>query len=388
MHERSRRTSILGLLVALALGCKATPREAQTDETAGRVAPIGSLVPTGSMSAPRAAHSATRLADGTVLIVGGCTTGTCEPGPETGTAESYDPLGGRFRITAPTVAPRVGHAAALLDDGRLLVAGGWVGGQPAASAEIYDPSRGAFALLSSTLHEARGGPTATRLADGRILLAGGQSESHMLASCEIYDPQTATFRTAASMLTPRIAHTATLLADGRVLITGGSTRSGRVTDGAELYDPNRDVFVAAGRMSVPRHKHAAVGLADGRVLVVGGSDERDSAGRYASAEIYDPSVDRFTPTGSMQSPRFKLAEIALLPDGTVLVAGGSRSVEVFDPATGTFRTARGDLGAEWAFITATPLANGQVLLAGGYDERIRISRAAWLYQPAAAGAAP
>jgi hypothetical protein len=79
--------------------------------------------------------------------------------------------------------------------------------------------------------------------------------------------------------------------------------------------------------------------------------------------------------------RFKLTDaVVRLPSGRVLVAGGGARVEVYDPATPRFRAA-GRVGTSLASATATVLGDGRVLVVGGYDDRIRVSRAAWLVTP-------
>jgi hypothetical protein len=166
-------------------------------------------------------------------------------------------------------------------------------------------------------------------------------------------------RTLARMKAPRAVHTATPLRDGRVLVTGG--HMGRheqlvIHRSAELYDPAAGRFTRTGDMTMCRHKHDAVRLADGRVLLVGGSDERDNAGLYHSAELYDPTTGGFRPTGDLHDARYKLRGTSmLLRDGRVLVAGGASGPEVYQ--------------------------SGSALLCGGYSLTSPASDTAWLIRP-------
>jgi len=136
-------------------------------------------------------------------------------------------------------------------------------------------------------------------------------------------------------------------------------------------------------MRRPRWGHAAGLLADGRVLIVGGSDDRDSRGRYASTEVYDPATGEFSPGPEMGWPRYKMRDaVVALPSGAVLVVGGAARAELLDPADEVFVPVSGEFGEGRMFATATDLGTGEVLVLGGYDDRIRPASSAWLIRPA------
>jgi hypothetical protein len=142
-------------------------------------------------------------------------------------------------------------------------------------------------------------------------------------------------------------------------------------------------FQPTGNMTVPRHKHAATLLPDGRVLIIGGSDSRDYRGRYMTTEIYDPSTGEFSAGPDMQWQRHKIRDaVAVLPSGTVLVAGGALRPEIYGPADRVFVPVEGELSGPQMFATATLLPNGEVLVLGGYDDRIKSSALAWLVHAA------
>jgi hypothetical protein len=328
------------------------------------------------MTVERAAHTATGLADGRVLVTGGIRGGEAA----LRSAELYDPRTGTFTRTGDMTTARSGHAAALLPDGRVLVIGGWDDKRPLSSTELYDAASGRFET-SAELAMARAGVTATVLRDGRILVAGGYEGSRTLRSAELFDPDTGRFTRTGSMRVGRASHTATLLRDGRVLVTGGDTPD-RVLRSAELYDPRTGRFTATGSLTVRRHKHAAARLTDGRVLVLGGSDERDWDGRYASAELFRPSTGRFARTGPLSGVRFKLADaVVTLPGGRVIVAGALPLVELYEARLGRFVAVARRTDAGRYLQTATLLRDGTVLIAGGYDRAIRPTARAWRYRP-------
>ncbi len=182
------------------------------------------------------------------------------------------------------------------------------------------------------------------------------------------------------MRAARDAHTATLLPDGRVLVAGGSAEGTGVLASVEIWSPRTGRFTPAAPLLDRRHKHGAVAVRGG-VLVLGGSDDRDFAGRRASAELYRVGERRWVRVGQLSAPRFKLGDaVVALPDGGALVAGGAAGADRYDPRSRRFRL-RAGTGRVLSFATATRLRDGRVLVVGGYDDRIALSRGAWLVRP-------
>jgi Tol biopolymer transport system component len=331
--------------------------------------------------------TATRLADGRVLVAGGCTTA----------AQLYDPTTGTFSPTGSLAPVRASATATLLRDGRVLFAGGYTcapGSQDGmwASAELYDPTTGTFGPTGS-MAAPRSQHTATLLADGRVLIVGGitgnqatavgaiilatyqlaETDSGLLATAEIYDPTTGIFSKTGSMTSAHRGHTATLLQDGRVLVVGNGGESTPSSRAADIYDPATGRFSKTGPMTTGRWLHTATLLQDGRILILGGRTPLDSV--YASAEMYDPRSGTFRTAGSMGEAR-QQQTATLLADGRVFIAGGYwsdgqkwrvlSSTEMYDPATGNF-SPTGSMGAPRDGHISTLLNDGRVLIAGGED---------------------
>src|SRR5208282_4761302 len=174
------------------------------------------------------------------------------------------------------------------------------------SAEIYNPATGTFTLLSNTLNTARVGHTATLLNNGQVLIVGGYDpDSGLIADAELYDPPTQTFIDLGDANAPRYAHTATMLQSGQVLIAGGDTDPipSAAFNTAEIFDlPSQTFTPVPVPMTTPREGHAAVQLNNGQVLITGG--DNPPTGSQNSAEIYDPPSNTFTAvTSTMTVPR-------------------------------------------------------------------------------------
>ncbi|HTC47999.1 MAG TPA: kelch repeat-containing protein [Candidatus Aquilonibacter sp.] len=274
----------------------------------------GKFQPTGEMNERRVGHVAVLLRSGKVLIAGGW----ISIHGATDSAELYDPATGKFALIGKMTTRRARQSATLLANGDVLLAGGDDHDGPdaaVASAEIFHSRTLRFEQTGS-LHHPRRGNTATLLNDGRVLVAGG-GNARLLAAAEIYDPKTKKFSETGSLITPRYKHTAGLLPDGRVLIAGGSDEhdwNGNLTS-AEIYDPKTGQFSPASPLNDSRFKlpDEAVRLASGKLLIAGGSRE---------VEVFDPANGKFSAASGELNDRWHYLSETKLQDGSVLLAGG------------------------------------------------------------------
>ena len=214
--------------------------------------------------------------------------------------------------------------------------------------------------------------TATLLPNGLVLIAGGTQLGSRLA--ELYDPISATFRLTSESKHHRVSHSASRLRSGQVILTGGlSTEEVRELSSAELYDPATEQFTETGSMAGPRMDPALMLLPDGTLLVAGGDDATLVSSALDSAELYDPVAGAFYTVDAM-SKRRSWPACGWLPDGKVLMAGGkdengaTRVAELFDPTTKQFEPT-GTTVSPHALAAVLPLPDGNVLVAGGGDDQ-------------------
>lgn len=326
---------------------------------------VTTWVSAGSMITPRNSFTATMLNNGKVLIAGGR-----EGNSALASAELYDPFAGTFTATGAMSIARFEHTATLLQNGKVLIVGGF---SPYGTAELYDPSTGTFSE-TGTLNTNRIDHTATLLQNGMVLITGGQDligQIGSLASAELYNPSTGLFAAIGNMISPRTRHTATLLNNGKVLIAGGLTFSPDVVywQSAELYDPGTQTFSSTGSLVDGRAYQSATLLNNGNVIITGGINLQNPW--LSSAELYNPATATFSVTSSMATGRFDHTQ-TLLNSGNVLVAGGEgsdgvlSSAELYDAGTNQFTTADTMLNIRGSAV-AVLLGNGGVFVAGGFD---------------------
>ncbi len=363
---------------------------------------VGFFKPAGSLKAARYLHTATRLNDGRVLVVGGRgVDGTIE----LDSVELYEPKKNRWVDGPKLPAGRSGHTATLLPDGRVLVTGGTTHEASAEgnrfvardSVELFDPKTNQW-KPGAPMAQARNWHTATLLDDGRVLVVGGAREqkSH-LATAELYDPKANSWVAASSMAQSRCLHQAVKLTDGSVLVVGG--RSNQLQDSAApdagmaqrphgaskgatgFGSPvaSAERWTGDGGWSTlsepvdPRQRHALVGLPEGRAMVVGGATRN---GLTNLAELWTPDAGAWlTPEHSLSMGLGSHSATAL-EGSDVLVIGGEPPNSVDTARAQRFEAAAqrwclaGELLSSRKQHTATRLENGKVLVVGGVSAGI------------------
>jgi hypothetical protein len=337
----------------------------------------GTWTPTGAMSSARYGHTASVLLDGRVLVAGGsgCRR-NCSAADSLTSAELYDPNSGTWGRTTSMSASRINHTASVLSDGRVLIAGGRglepnttaSAGYPLSlrSAELYDPQSGRWSAAAS-MQRNRSDHLAAILWDGRAVVAGGfdgtfpapamptvddgwSALARTSQTLEVYNPQTNTWTLSMRAPSRDIAWIG-VRSDNSLLVLGGFT-----LEKAQVYNPNTNRwFILPDRTGLPAEAPTLVLLDDARVLATGGfaDGETDAARASAEVAILQGDAEEWMPVEPMRVPRVRHTAVRL-PDGRVLVFGGHQyhdrllrrteapvvTSEIYDPESDRW-TARG-----------------------------------------------
>lgn len=284
---------------------------------------------TAPLHTVRHGHTATLLQDGRILVVGGYSL----PGQWLSDAEIYDPVLDAWSVIPPLYPHGVNHTATLMQDGRVLVVGGTIAsgyGSGTDRVEIFNPETSQWEVAAA-LDYPRASHTAQLLEDGRVLIAGGGGDNDVPDGSDglLYDPLTDSWKATNPMVEPRHFGQSVRLSDGQILVVGGAIPNGPLgqlmTTSVEIYNPVTNTWRAAAPLTEARYAFVLTLLPNGTVLAIGGAREWDSYWTDNSfvreIEMYDPRKNQWQILDELPQPR-AYATGTLLPDGSVWIAGG------------------------------------------------------------------
>lgn len=385
------RALIAAVVMNIASGCASNaspsspaPASASSAEADAAVEQAPAPDPThwrsvAPLATARSAHTATLLADGRVLVVGG----QDDAQRMFATTEIFDPTSETWHAGPALPSPRANHVAIALNDGRVLIAGGGKStptGQPRGErvtndALFFDPKTDSFAPAPPML-EARSHFEALRLPSGAVLVVGGGSDRQgspedcknapycgpygiALASAEIFDPAANRFRSVGAMATPRSSFAIAPLADGRVVAIGGVNENAIGYRSTEFFDPNAETWSAGPDLAGSlREHHRAITTGSGTVFVAGGKNPNVTP--LATTERLDANGTAWRAGPTLGEPRTSPG-LAQLASGRVLVAGGFAQLVQLRGGDGSVREAFVFDDAENRLTPIAPLAEGRVL---------------------------
>lgn len=284
----------------------------------------------------------------------------------------WDPASNTFTTTAASSYALFCAGHTTLADGRVFIAGGHIADYVGyAHAVIYDQEKNAFITLPD-MNAGRWYPTATTLPNGDVLVVSGDQNSNTSVDTlpQVFQMETNTWRnlTTAQLALP--LYPSMFVAPNGKVFQAGPNHQSRYLD---TSDTGAWSNVAVLNATETRDYGPAVMYDTGKVVIIGGGDPP-----LASAEIIDlnATAPAWKFTGSMHFAR-RQHNAVLLPDGKVLIVGGSSGsgfdnssapvlpTEMWDPATGQFTVMAGIAKYRGYHSTALLLPDGRVLSAGG-----------------------
>jgi hypothetical protein len=288
---------------------------------------------------------------------------------------SWDPADQTVTILAKPGYDLFCSGHAFLANGRLFVAGGHIqNGVGVAKGGIYNPFADSWAATPD-MNAGRWYPTVTTLANGDVLVVSGDVDSTVGVNQlpQVYQAATGTWRSLTSAQLSQDLYPVMFLAPNGKVINVGPTRTTRYLDTAGTGTWS----VIGTRINGVRDYGSAVMYADGKILVLGGGDPPTN-----TAEVID--LNQPSPTWRQVAPMAyarRQTNATLLPDGTVLVTGGTSgagfndathavyAAELWNPATETWTTLASSGGIPRIYHSAAILLpDGRVLTTGGNNQ--------------------
>ncbi|MBI1944198.1 MAG: hypothetical protein HYS27_00810 [Deltaproteobacteria bacterium] len=321
-----------------------------------------------AMDHGRVAHQVFLRADGTLIALGGVG-GSVGISPPITEVETIDVAANEPVAGAALQTLRIQEAAALLPDGRVVIAGGFDGANDLVDVLVYDFPAGE--APGPTLTSARRRAQIVVFDDGEVLVAGGFDRDTHHLSAERFHVDDATTSPAGRWRAIHRDASLTRVDADRAVAVGGLTYGSVVAAETEVYDRRVGTWQDGPDLVVPRQAHGAAALADGRLMVVGGEDSDGQP--LADVEVLDIDGQSASLLAPLPMPLAEL-HLAVLPGDVVLVAGGraqageragvSPATFVYDAANDIWE--RGpDLGVERYAGRLVTLADGSAAMVGG-----------------------
>jgi N-acetylneuraminic acid mutarotase len=265
------------------------------------------------MPTPRCCLALVEHPDGTLYAIGGGGEGNIQP--VRNSVEQYDPLLDVWITRAAMPTARSFAAAAVAEDGRIYVVGGFTLTNYLATVEVYDPDTDSWAIRRN-MQTPRSGLGLVAALNGKLYAAGGFN-GDFLSTVEEYDPTADTWTPRQPMTTRREHFGFALGPDGLLYAVGGG--NGPLLATAERYDAVLGTWAAVTPMPSPRWAFGFTLGPNDNFYVIGGN----SGGNLATVLEYDPSSDSWTIRESMLTARQGVAAATAHVNSRLYAIGGA-----------------------------------------------------------------
>jgi uncharacterized repeat protein (TIGR01451 family) len=268
------------------------------------------------------------LSDGRLLVAGGIVGLQDDLGPQDSTF--FNPATETWSAGPLMTMGRYYPTTTTLPDGRVLVQGGTTTCNTCIAdlPEIYDPATNVWTPMASSARKAfKYYPHTYVLPDGRILAA---AQDDVAVITQALDLNTQTWTTIDGRIID--GHSSVMYLPGKIMKAGKATQDNQglpslaTTFVLDMTQPS-PAWQSTAPMAFPRSYLNLTVLPDGQVLATGGgttTDKANFATAVYEAELWSPATKTWTTMSRSQTPRLYHSTALLLPDATVLVAGGGR----------------------------------------------------------------
>ena len=291
------------------------------------------------------------LEDGRAFVTGGSGADGA-----TSVAMAYDPGDDAWETLAPAASGALAPLVLPLNDGRVLVSGGYVianaggpGYDDVTATRIYNPGTNSWANTTSVGSRGAAGVV---LGNGRVVIAGGQSlswdgsqHSSFLTTVRRFDPSAGTWTTLDPLRKARAGFALAELSGGSLVAIGGYTSGGGVAGTAstsgDVWDPGSTAWYAAKSLQVAHPDPGSAVLDDGRMLVAGGGTA--STETYVLGDVVPPSG------GGAPSVALRSSTTMGMPTVPISLAWSAAS-DTGGAGMGTYEVARSKDGGSFTTI--------------------------------------
>jgi len=308
--------------------------------------------PTGSLNPGHSEFPSITLDDGRVLIAGGFI--GCY---ETSSCAIYDPITGEWVATDSMSYAASNFTLTKLPDGKILAI-------YSAFSEVFNPITEMWEGLT-TLNFSRHYHAAILLQNGKVLVVGGDNTNNY-KGCELYDYTTNEWTLTGFCFYPKLWHTLELLTDGRVMAIGGGNANYQY---CEIYDYNTGIWSEIAPLNDPRYGHTSHSQSNGDVMVIAGTNGNIF---LKSCEIHNFQMNQWTYADSLENSRVGHCSESLLNRKTLVMSGqgeigsgSAYSCEIYNPLTNEWETAASLTGSKTNGSSET-LEDERVLAIGQY----------------------